>query len=227
MRRYFIASLVIACLFSFPAQAEFVISSAIVEFTADGPRQQDIELLSRSAGNDYIVAELAEIDHPGAAEESRHVLDDPEQGRLLVTPDKTILAAGSRKLLRFVLLQDPDAQEHVYRVAVKPVIKGVDNTGKVGLKILIGYEILVIVRPASMTPHYEAQRQGRRFRVANTGNTDILFQNGQQCATSDDCKRPPVLRVYPGQTTAVDLPLDQPVTYAIWDGATTVEKKFE
>ena len=215
------------CGFSAPqAHAEFMIASAIVEFTADGPRQQDIELVSRSKGNDYIEAEISEIVHPGQADESRRVLDDPTAAGLLVTPDKTVLTGGGRKVLRFVLLKEPDAEEHIYRVAIKPVIKGLDTSAKVGLKILVGYEVLVIVRPAAPLPRYEASRHGKTFTVRNTGNTDILFQNGKQCAAGAACVPAPVLRVYSGTVEHVELPLDIAAAYSIWDGADTSEKQF-
>ena len=177
-----------------PAQANFIVNSAILEFTADGSRQQDIELLSRSASNDYAVADIYEVEHPGAASEVRRLIDDPHQSMLLVTPDKSILSAGGRKILRFVLLKNPDAQEHIFRVAVKPVIKGLDSNKKVGLKILVGYEILVTVRPAKPAPAFTASRHGRTFEVTN-----ILLQNGQQCASAQSCKIAPVIRVYAGR----------------------------
>src|SRR6185369_15429223 len=100
---------------------------------------------------------------------------------LLVTPDKTVLAGNGRRILRFVLLRDLDDKEHVYRVAIKPVIRGVENDNKLGLKILVGYEALVIMRPAVPMPAYSATRNGNLVEVTNTGNTGILFQNGQQC----------------------------------------------
>ena len=180
-----------ACLLAAaPARAEFVIGTAILEFTSDGPRQQDVELSGHGTeGSDYIVTEISEMHHPGAPDETRDVLAEPEQGRLLVTPDKTILPAGSRQLLRFVLLQDLDATEHVYRVAIKPVVKGVAGKDKVGLKILIGYEVLVILRPAAIASAYTARREGKSLALDNTGNSDILFQNGQQTLCRHDAGR--------------------------------------
>jgi P pilus assembly chaperone PapD len=209
------------------AHAEFIISSAIIEFTKDGPQQQDIELISRSKDNDYIVSQVSEIVRPGMPDESRKLIEDPSEGMLLVTPDKTILTGGGRKILRFVLLKQPDAQEHIFRVEVKPVIKGVENNTKVGLKILVGYEVLFIVRPAVMQPQYTAQRSGKTFTVTNTGNTNILFQNGKQCQTASDCKLTHVVRAYPGQKATITLPWDMPVRYSIWDGSTTTEKQFD
>jgi P pilus assembly chaperone PapD len=205
------------------AHAEFSITSAIVEFTQDGPRQQDIELVSRSDGNDYIVSEVYEVMNPGEANEERRLVKDPTTSMLLVTPDRTVLAGNGRRILRFVLLRDLDDKEHVYRVAIKPVIKGVDNDHKVGLKILVGYEALVIMRPAVPMPAFSARRDGKMVEVANTGNTGILFQNGQQCVPGENedkkmCKLPPAVRIYAGQRAKIELPRAAPVTYSIWDG---------
>jgi P pilus assembly chaperone PapD len=229
MRKILTGLGIFVCLFgglAIPARAEFMIASAIVEFTANGPRQQDIELVSRSKDNDYIEASISEIIHPGEKDETRRVIEDPATAGLLVTPDKTVLAGGGRRVLRFVLLKEPDAEEHIYRVAIKPVIKGLDTSGKVGLKILVGYEVLVIVRPVVPAPQYTAGRQGKTFTIRNTGNTNILFQNGRQCADAGTCVVPPAIRVYAGGTAHAELPYDTPVTYSLWDGAETTEKQF-
>ncbi len=209
------------------AHAEFTINSAIVEFTAGGPPQQDIEIVSHSADNQYIVSEISEIIHPGASDETRQIIKEPAHSGLLVTPDKTILAGNSRKVLRFVLLKEPDAAEHIYRVAIKPVIKGVNNNATVGLKILVGYEVLVIVRPAAPAPNFTAARHGMVLTVSNTGNTNILFQAGQQCAAPTDCKPAPVARIYPGGSEKIALPANAPVIYSVWDGKNSIEKQFD
>ncbi|MBM3618489.1 MAG: hypothetical protein FJX23_08105 [Alphaproteobacteria bacterium] len=208
------------------AKAEFIITTAILEFKQDSPRQQDIELVSRSTENDYVVAEVSEIVNPGSPDEIRKLIEDPAEGGLLVTPDKTILTGGSRKVLRFVLLKEPDAKERIYRVAVKPVVKGVENDTKVGLKVLVGYEVLVIVRPSVMQPSYTAQRNGKTFTATNNGNTNVLFQHGQQCSAADKCEPTSVVRVYPGQTAQLELPHDMPVSFSIWNGVETTEKQF-
>ncbi len=207
------------------AHAEFLVSSAILEFHSGGPPQKDIELIGRGSGKDYIVTEVNEIRRPGAQDEAHQLVENPGESYLLVTPDKTILPAGSRKVLRFVLLKPLDAQEHIYRVAVKPVIKDVANNAALGLKVLIGYEVLVILRPAVITPNYHVERHGRMLTVRNDGNSNVLLQNGQQCK-AQKCPLPPVIRVYPGQSRSVELPRAQPVTYTVWDGIKNEEQHF-
>ncbi len=209
-----------------PARAEFMISSAIIEFNSESPRQQDIEAISRSKDNDYLVSEISEIINPGMPNETRKIIEDPSKGGLLVSPDKTILTAGGRKVLRFILLREPDDKEHIYRITIKPVIKGLQGDVKIGLKILIGYEVLVIVRPKEIKFNGLAKRVGKTFTAINNGNTNILFQNGKQCITEENCQIPPVVRVYPGETRTIQLPFDAPVWYSIWDGKNTMDKQF-
>ncbi len=209
------------------ARAEFIITSAIIEFTADGPSQHDIELVSRSRDNDYIATEISEIINPGTAHEERRVIEDPADAGLLVTPDKTVLTGGSRKLLRFVLLHMPDEKERIFRVAVKPVVKGVEDQNKIGLKILVGYEVLVIVRPRNPQVSFDAKRQGKYLLIENRGNTNVLLQHGQQCNPAPSCKVTPVMRVYPGSYEKIELPADAAVSYTIWDGIKTTERQFD
>lgn len=210
-----------------PARAEFLISNAILEFTPGGPMQQDIELISHTPkDSDYILTEIGMIMQPGGDREERLVAKDPADAGLLVTPDRTILPGGSRKLLRFVLLDPPGPAERIYRVAVKPTIRGVENESRLGLKVLVGYEVLVIVRPSHPRPAFTATRKGDTLHVTNNGNTNILFQNGQQCAGATDCLTVPVLRSYPGQSTTLSLPRNAPVTFSIWDGAASTQQTY-
>ncbi len=225
MSKTFITAIILLVLFNIPAKAEFMLSSAILEFTPDSPRQKDIEAISVSAADDYLVAEIYEIISAGSASEERVLIDDATKSGLLVTPNKTVLAGNSRKVIRFVSLKEPEDKEHIYRVVVKPVINDVEHDDKIGLKILVGYEVLVIVRPKNLNISYKAERKNNKLTVTNSGNSNILLQSGRQCS-GNECKSPPVTRVYAGTTANIELPLDTPVTYFIWDGKNNTEAKF-
>ncbi len=222
----FILACSIAALAPAASQAEFIISSTILEFAAGKPEQQDVELISRGKENDYILAEVSEVVHPGTAHEQRKPVADMAEPELLVTPDKTVLPPGGRKLMRFVLLASPGAAERIYRVALKPVIRGVENTDQVGLKVLVGYEVLVIVRPASLKPAYTARRKGNALVVRNTGNTNILFQGGRPCADGASCAPLPSERVYAGAEARLPLPAVGQAAYTVWDGVKSDQRVF-
>ncbi len=208
------------------ARAEFIINNAIIEFLPGAEAQQDIELASKSDKNDYIDTEINEIINPGSDQETRRKLKNAANESILVTPNKTVLTAGSRKILRFILLQPHGDHERIYRVAVKPVVNELEHIEKVGLKILIGYEILVIVRPNEIKSAYNAKRNGKIISIHNTGNSSVLFQASQQCIKKNDCKMPPSIRAYAGQHTQVELPFDAPAIYNVWDGVKSSQVNF-
>ena len=212
------------------ASAQFIITSAIVEFNKDNGNQQDIEVVSRSEETSYVVSEVYAIENPGDANESRRRVEDPAAEGILVTPDKTILAKGSRKVLRFILLHDLPDKERIYRVDVKPVIKGIKTNDTIGIKLLVGYGVLVIVRPHESKPDFQVERQGNVLTVHNTGNTNLLMQGDLQCPSEDAnhtlCKVPASLRIYAGRTARLELPFNTKVTYRVWDGIQSVEKTF-
>lgn len=209
------------------AQAEFMISTAIIEFNDQTGTQQDIELVSRSEENDYIQTELYEITAPGTPNEQRDLIDDPKNSPVLVTPNKTVLNANGRRILRLILLRERDAQEHIYRAVIKPVIKGLQSNSKMGLKILVGYEVLIIVRPLNPQVTINMRRNDKKLHVHNDGNTNILLQSGQQCnGDKNDCKDLPILRVYPKTAAIIDLPSASKGIYYIWNGIELSQQEF-
>lgn len=205
-----------------PAHAEFTLSTAVIEFTNNGTMQQDIELTSRSNEEEYIENELYEITNPGQENEARQLVENPVEAGMMVTPDKAILAGNGRRLVRFVLLNPPGEREKVFRATIKPVVNDIVTEAKMGLKLLIGYEVLVIVRPATITPDFSITRAGREVTVMNRGNSNILIEPGRQCPSGvseqEQCKSTSAMRVYAGTSTKMELPFDAPVTYHLWDG---------
>ncbi len=216
----------VAVLAATPARAEFIINQAILEFNDTSGTQQDIDMISRSEGSDYVVTEVYEVRDAGLPSESKQLVDDPGKSGLVVTPNKTILAGGSRQVLRFVLLDPLSDHERIFRVAVKPVVGDLGTSAKMGLKVLVGYEVLVIVRPATIAPQFTVERQGKMLTVKNRGNSNILLQPVEQCAANNpkDCAQTPPARIYPQQMATVTLPYDAPLTTSIWDGKNTQQK---
>ncbi len=210
------------------AQAAFILSSAIVDFNKNS-KQQDIELISQGQESDYIITQVYEVQNPGLANEKHVEIKNPEDAGILVTPDKTILPPGGRKNMRFVLLRDADDSEHIYRVIIKPVINDVSSNSKMALKVLIGYEALVIVRPLNPAPNLTGNRTGNKITFKNSGNTNVILQSGEQCVDpveKKDCKPLPLTRIYPGQETSMELPFSTTATYFIWDGEKLEKKEF-
>jgi P pilus assembly chaperone PapD len=197
------------------ALANMELSNVILHFEAGDPSRQDVEISNPGDTPLYVEIEPRMVLSPGEEGEERRRITDPRSAGLLVTPNKLIIPPGATKAVRFVKL-GPSTAERVYRVAAKPVIGDIEAEQS-GLKILIGYEILVIVYPDETTPNLEVSRDGQQFTVVNSGNANVLLREGYQCAEPglpvEDCTPLPGKRMYPGNQWSVELPHDLPVTY--------------
>jgi hypothetical protein len=89
---------------------------------------------------------------------------------------------------------------------------------KTGLRVLVGYDVLVIARPDNAKPAITGERSGRRLTLRNTGNTNALLVSGKQCNKAGKCVDLPTTRLYAGITWTVDLPLDAPAEYRLQSG---------
>ena len=227
--RYYWLGGICALLLSSPAQAEFVLSEMIIDFPEKAARQHDVDVISRDKETLYIATETYVVEHPATPDEKRTLVTDPTKSGLMITPNKMVLPAQARKLIRLLLLNPPSDKEQIYRVVVKPVIQGVDETQKrVALKVLVGYEALVMVRPQTAKIEVTAERKGNSLTLTNKGNTNANLQAGKQCdATGINCKDINLTRLYAGATWTTTLPyIDGAVKYQVWDGANMTDMTF-
>lgn len=227
-KSYCLGSLIFLLLAS-PARAEFVMSEVIIDFADKAPRQHDIEIISQDKETQYIATETYVVENPTDANEKRTLITDPQKSGLMITPNKMVLPAGARKLMRFLLLNPQTDKDQIYRVTVKPVIQGVEEQKqKMALKVLVGYEALVIVRPTDSKIELVGERKGNSLTITNNGNTNANLQSGQQCnPTGGDCKETNVTRIYAGQTWTTTLPyLDGTVKFQVWNGTEMQDMTF-
>ena len=140
----------------------------------------DIEVWNNSDERSYVVAEPSEIVDAGTSGEQRRTERDPEQRGLLVSPARMILEPGQRKLIRLAAIGPRAPSERVYRVTVKPVA-GELSSSETGLKLLIGYDVLVLLRPPEIRTSLSAVRSGSEITFRNNGNASIELIDGKQC----------------------------------------------
>lgn len=180
------------------ARAELVLSQLIVDLAKRSDGRADIEVWNSSDERAYVVAEPSEILNPGTAAEQRRGEADPEKRGLLVAPARMILEPGQRKLIRIAAIGPRPDRERVYRVTVKPVT-GEPSSSESGLKLLVGYDVLVLLRPAVLQPKLSAARAGARITFRNEGNASLELVDGRQCrAVPSDCDPLPGKRIYAG-----------------------------
>ncbi|RUM93513.1 MAG: hypothetical protein DSZ28_08085 [Thiothrix sp.] len=201
--------------------AEMILNNSIIHFEPGQPNRQDIVVENSANEPLYLKVTPYSIFNPGTEEQSREKVVNPKKSGLLVSPNKLVVPPKGRKLIRFLNLNPRRNQEGVYRVAVEPVA-GKLIAKKAGLKILIGYEVLVLAQPTNPNPKLIATREGQNLKLSNKGSTNIHLLQGKQCPPqsthAEDCKSLRNGRLYPGNEWTISLPYDAPVEYQIATG---------
>ena len=215
-----------AAILASPARAEMVLSQVIVDLLPDKPPREDIEVFNAGEERMYVSAEPFEIRHAGTPAEKRVAAIDPEASGILVSPRRLVIEPGERRLVRVAAIGARGSSDRVYRVTIQPVA-GPIGAETSALKILVGYDTLVLVRPERFVGDVEATRDGRTVTLTNVGNTAQELFDGTQCdAAGINCRDLPAKRLYPGATWEQTLPYDTPATYRAAIGPTVRAREF-
>ena len=215
-----------ALLAATPARADMVLSKVIVDIPGGRPARDDIEVWNDGPERIYVVAEPAEIVEPGTIAQRRERATDPSVSGLLVSPQRMILEPGQRRLVRVATVLPRDDRDRVYRVTIKPVAGSLSAEGD-AIKVYVGYDVLVIQRPALISGQVTGERMGRTLRIANGSNTAWELFDGRQCDTAGrNCVTLPAARLYAGTDWVVNLPYDTKVDYRATNGARTLARRF-
>ncbi len=209
-----------------PARADMVLSQVIVDLQPEKPNHDDIEVWNDGPERIFVVAEPSQVQSPGTPTERRVTIADPAISGLLVTPRRMVLEPGQRRIIRLAALLPRDMAERIYRVTVKPVA-GPVTAEATALKILLGYDVLVLVRPQQIVGEVTGRRTGRRLAFRNESNTAQELFDGRQCdAAGKNCKALPSTRLYAGAQWNVELTYDTPVEYRLTSGNDSSVKRF-
>jgi P pilus assembly chaperone PapD len=198
-----------------PARADIFLSDLIVDLQSGKQLRDDVEVWNSGAERAYVAIEPREIVRPGTADETVRTDPDPEKLGLLVTPTRMVLEPGQRKIIRLASLVGAPQTERVYRVTVKPVVGEIESNNS-GLKILVGYDVLVLVRPSEPASTVIAKRSGSTLTFTNDGNVSVELVDGRQCDSSRaHCADLPGKRLYAGASWSEPLSSDLPVEYTV------------
>jgi len=208
------------------AHAELALSQLVVELTPGDHGRSDIEISNNDPERAYVSAEPREVVNPGTPSESRRVDPDPEKLGLLVSPSRMILDPGQRRLLRIAAITPAGDRERVYRVTVKPVVGELSAPGS-GLKVLVGYDVLVLVRPRVFNPHVSGSRTGNILTLRNDGNISVELVDGKRCnGAGSACSDLPGARLYAGAEKRIDAKPGDRVQYKLKIGARLIPVQF-
>ena len=209
-------------------QADMSLDRSILIFDAQSSPRQDVEVTNTGSENLYLETEILRVDRPGTDAETRERVLDPDAIKLLVTPARLIVPPGARRLLRVVSLEAPGDVDQIYRINVRPVV-GPLEASTTAVKVVIAYQLLVILRPANPRPELGWERQGRRITFINQGNSNVLLFNGVQCPPEGgDCiELNQAQRLYAGNSWTLELPLAAAVEFTTGIGQRNVRQRFE
>ncbi|URD60177.1 fimbria/pilus periplasmic chaperone [Sphingomonas sp. KRR8] len=222
------ATMVAAAALAWPqaASAEIVLSQLVIDMVPGKPARGDIEVWNNDKDRAYVTVEPYEVTNPGAPTMERRTEPDPEKLGLLVTPARMILEPGQRKLLRISAIGALPARERVFRVTVKPTV-GTIQTNVSGLKLLIGYDVLVLLRPAgALVPKLASRRSGDKLVIRNEGTVSVELAAGKACRAKNQCQELPGKRLYAGAEWTVDAAAGTAVDYAVVTAGTTTHQTF-
>ncbi len=205
-----------------PASADMIVDNSIIQFEPGKSARQDISVTNNGDKPLYIKVTPSVIRNPGTARQSREKIINPKTAGLLVSPNKLVIAPGGRKLIRFVNLDPRRDTEGIYRVTIEPVTSKL-IAQETGLKVMIGYEILVLAQPRKPVPELLVERTGHNLIMVNNGNTDIYLFQGKQCPAeesgSSECANLRDRRLYPGNRWEFALPHDAPAQFQMAVGS--------
>lgn len=208
------------------AYAQIALSDLVVELHPGKDSRQDVEVVNNGSDRAFVAIEPAEIVNPGMPGETRRSDPNPEKLGLLVSPSRMILEAGQRKLVRFADIQAPTDRERVYRVTVKPVV-GQIATEQSGLKLLIGYDVLVLVKPDQPRADVTFTRSADAGTFRNDGNVSVELGGGRQCdSAGKSCSELPGKRLYAGAQWTVPLKPGMHPEFDVKSPTGTVHKAF-
>lgn len=189
-----------------PASADLVVSQLIVEFKPGSAKAADIEVSNNADERAYAVVEPREILNPGTTAEQPSATPDPAKLGLIASPARFILEPRQRRMIRIAAIGGPPERERVYRVTVKPVTGEVAGSDT-GLKLLVGYDLLVLVRPAVVREELKIDRESNHLVITNLGNASVELSEGQQCLEGQQaCQSLPGKRLYAGVSWKQPLP---------------------
>ena len=204
------------------SHAQITVNRTILDFEHD-KQVQDFEVLNDGQFSVYLNLQVSEIEKPHHDRRERVLLDDPRSAEVLVSPSQLTLPPGKSKRVRVIMRTQAHQRDRIYRLSVIP------DTGPVrltrndpaavagGVKLLVGYDLLVISRPPEPAAAVEVQRRKNAVRLTNKGNSNVLMQRISQCSqTSLDCiELTPPRRLYAGEQMQLALNTQLPGPWVI------------
>jgi Mat/Ecp fimbriae periplasmic chaperone len=169
------------------ANAGIIVDKMVVDSFLKNSKQQNVFVYNDGDEIAYVAIEVFEIKNPGEEDEKRVPVDIKSGNRLIVAPNKLTIEPSEKGRLQFIINDTNLKNDRIYRVSVIPKISGVELNSGIGIKILIGYDLLVISRPDKPKFDLKVLKDKDSITFINNGNTNILLNNVKQCDNTNNC----------------------------------------
>ncbi len=191
--------------FSAATWAALAVSPLKINFVVGQRGYRDISLQNSGKKGLYVEVTPVRIIRAGMPTQMKLKDDqtDPYKFGIAVSRLYTYVPAGGRSMIRIVPLLAQLTHDAVYGVQIVPLPgkpKPEPKRVKVvvtKMRVLVGYKLLVFIRPDNARPRLVASRKGKHLILVNQGNTNVLLYDGRQCdAYQQNCITLPSKRLY-------------------------------
>lgn len=217
LMKYYILILT-AVFFSPNLYANMILSQNIIHFDSGALSYKTIQVKNVGKDTLYINSFPTQVTQPGSEKEKRLTIKNPRQLGLLISPKRFKLLPGQSQFVQISSVKREQDEDLVYRVKFSPTVADI-TANRSGLKILIAYELLVLVQPATTNADLLYEQRGEMLWLENKGNTNILLASGTHCLDDDQCIDLPSKRLYAGQNMQIPLKTNALVDYRIKIGS--------
>ena len=198
-----------------PALANLSASPIIMTYQDGGQTRKDITLKNSGNRPQYLEITAYRIITPGVFPEDLKTDPNPKNVGLLVAPRRVVLKPREQKIIRVIRLDKTISKDEAWRVHIKPAKVEIEAKSS-GAMVQLGYKALIIARPKDAKSTLKGQRSGKTLTVKNTGNSNAVLHEGEQCnASGGDCKKVTGKRLWPGDTWETELPYTTKVAFKI------------
>jgi P pilus assembly chaperone PapD len=202
--------LLILNFFPLSVKSNMAMDKIILNFYSNKMTREDVGITNTGEDTLYLSAKVFEIINPESESPQRIELNDPRKAGLIISPNRMVIAPGQNKIVRVIPTSPATDKDKVYRILIKPHAQKMSGQGEgksAGFKIMIGYELLVFIRPADYTVDLEVKREGTALNLFNAGNTNINVREIKLCGDDkSECTEIGGNRLYAGQSMQVILP---------------------
>jgi hypothetical protein len=207
-----------------------------IDFTDTNQHAESIHVYNGSTETAYVAIDLIEVIDAGLSTEHRvlyrqlrggdatvkidestgYELRDIKGSQLVITPSKMIITAQSGRAaygtVKIIRVGKMEAVERIYRLRVRPVIDGfqMSEGQNIGLKLLVGYELLVTVHPNEKIVSQVLEKNKQGYLLKNTGNVNFYIEKAQHCIAKI-CTKLNAKRVYAGDNYNLPLTVSEGV----------------